>query len=110
MEFVKYVRKPFAVDAVEITAENISEVAKLVGELKTTEDGKSYIQVDRRLVPNVFKVFPGFWLTKMETPKGDNIRCYTKRVFESQFIENNPALNDLLSTDEDVSEVTADAE
>lgn len=82
MEFNSYVRKPFKVDAVEITVENIQEIAKLVGTLREKEDGQPYIQVDRRLVPNVYKVYPGFWMTRM----GNNIRCYSNHIFQAQFV------------------------
>ncbi len=40
-----YVRKPFLVDAVEITEENIAELASFVGTLQTKDDGTIYIQV-----------------------------------------------------------------
>jgi len=83
MEFATFVRKPFVVDAVEITTENIAEVAKYVGDLREKEDGTPYILVDRRLVPNVFKVYPGFYMTKM----GENIRCYSRKIFREQFME-----------------------
>ena len=90
MEFTKFVRKPFAVEAVEITAENIGEVAELVGTLKKKEDGTPYIRVDRRLVPNVYQVYIGFWMTRMD----DNIRCYSKKIFKEQFIESNSEIED----------------
>lgn len=83
MEFTKFVRKPFMVEAVEVTEENIAEIAKLVGKLRHKDDGSPYIHVDRRLFPNLYSVHPGFWMTKM----GDNIRCYSKPVFNKQFIE-----------------------
>lgn len=82
MEFTTFVRKPFVVDAVEITAENIGEVAKYVGDLREKEDGTPYILVDRRLVPNVFRVYPGFFMTRM----GENVRCYSKKIFKEQFM------------------------
>jgi hypothetical protein len=82
MELTQYVRKPFVVDAVEITAENIEEVAQYVGDLKHREDGTPYILVDRRLVPNVYKVYIGFFMTKM----GENVRCYSRRIFKEQFM------------------------
>jgi hypothetical protein len=81
MQFTTYVRKPFSVEAVQVTRENIGEIAELVGTLREKDDGTPYIQVDRRLVPNIYRVYPGFWLTKM----GDNIRCYSKRIFGDQF-------------------------
>lgn len=88
MDFTKVVRKAFIVDAVEITADNIAEIAPLVGLLATEEDGTPYILVDRRLVPNVHKVSPGFWMTKM----GRQVRCYNKRLFDQQFTPNTPEI------------------
>lgn len=85
MDFATFVRKPFTVEAVEVTTENIAEVAKLVGSLRQKDNGTPYIQVDRRLVPNVYRVYPGYWMTKM----GDNIRCYSKRIFTEQFTESS---------------------
>lgn len=86
MEFTTFVRKPFTVEAVEVTEENIADIAEFVGTLREKDDGTPYIQVDRRLVPNIFRVYPGFWMTRM----GDNIRCYSKRIFTDQFTENTP--------------------
>lgn len=88
MEFNDFVRKPFAVEAVEVTTENIEEVAKHVGTLQKKTDGTPFIQVDRRLIPNVYRVYPGFWMTRM----GDNIRCYSRRVFTEQFVRANPEI------------------
>jgi hypothetical protein len=81
LEFNSYKRKPFFVDAVEVTTENIAEIAPMVGELRTKDDGTPYILVDRRILPNIHRVYPGFWMTKM----GDNIRCYSGRIFKEQF-------------------------
>lgn len=92
LEFSMFVRKPFAVEAVEVTKDNIAEVAELVGTLREKDDGTPYIQVDRRLVPNIYRVYPGFWMTRM----GDNIRCYSKRIFKNQFVENTPDINTML--------------
>jgi hypothetical protein len=108
MEFTTFVRKPFKVEAVEVTTNNIGDIAEFVGTLRHKDNGTPYIQVDRRLVPNVFRVYPGFWMTKM----GDNIRCYSKRVFEEQFIVNTDEINQWVNfmneshtyQDEDVEE------
>lgn len=80
--FTTFVRKPFVVEAVEITEENIKEVANYVGDLRHKEDGTPYILVDRRLVPNVERVYPGYFMTKM----GENVRCYSRRIFREQFM------------------------
>lgn len=83
MEFKKFTRKPFIVDAIQITTENIADVAKHVGDLREKEDGTPYILVDGRIVPNVQRVYPGFWMTRI----GENIRCYSDKIFTDQFIE-----------------------
>jgi hypothetical protein len=88
MEFSTYVRKPFAVEAVEITKDNIEEVATHVGDLRKKDDGTPYILVDRRLVPNVAKVYVGFFMTKM----GENVRCYSRKIFREQFVEKDESM------------------
>lgn len=84
MNFTTYVRKPFLVEAVEITSENIAEVAKYVGDLEENEDGSPFILVNSDLVSNVTRVYPGFYMTKI----GKNVRCYSRRTFNDQFIEH----------------------
>jgi hypothetical protein len=81
MEFIEFVRKPFVVEALEITEENIAEVAKYVGDVEENDDGTRFIRVDRSLVPNVTRVYPGYFMTRM----GDYVRCYSRRVFFEQF-------------------------
>jgi len=100
MDFATFVRKPFVVEAVEVTTENIAEVAKYVGDLREKEDGTPYILVDRRLVPNVYRVYPGFFMTKM----GENVRCYSKKIFKEQFMsqtdEIKPWVDFMMNTTE----------
>ena len=88
MEFTTFVRKPFVVEAVEITKDNIAEVAQHVGDLRYREDGSPFILPDRRLVPNVVRVFPGYFMTKM----GENIRCYSPKIFKEQFVEKTDGI------------------
>lgn len=90
MEFTEFVRKPFVVEAIEITTENITEIADFIGILREKEDGTPFISVDRRLIPNVYRVFPGFWMTRM----GDNIRCYSKKIFLEQFTPNSDVVKE----------------
>lgn len=84
MEMTKFVRKPFEVDAIQITEENINELAEFIGTIrkKNDEDGSVYIQVDRRLIPNIDRVFPGYWFTRM----GNNARCYSEKIFSTTFV------------------------
>lgn len=76
-----YVRKPFAVKAVRITEENIEELAEQLGEVKV-KGREKYISLDRRIVPNVGRAFVGWWVTRL----GDNLRCYSNKVFRDQFV------------------------
>lgn len=87
-DFKEYVRKPFVVQAIEITAENIEELAAHIGTISEKADGTKYIQVDRLRIPNIERVYIGFYMTKM----GRNIRCYSNRAFTMQFIENDDAI------------------
>lgn len=77
-----YVRTPFAVRAVKITEDNIDAIAQLIGEIKT-QDGERYIKVDRRIIPNVGRARVGWYLTVL----GDNLRCYSPKIFKEQFID-----------------------
>jgi len=83
MEFTHFVRKPFMVTATQITAENIGDIASSlgIGELKE-KDGVPYIALDRRVIPNIRKAYIGWWITKLD----DNIRCYSQKVFENEFV------------------------
>ena len=86
MEFTAFVRKPFVIEAIELTEENLAEFAPLIGTLRTKEDGTPYIQVNWKLVPNIYRVYPGFWMTR----RGDNIHCYSPKVFARQFTNITP--------------------
>lgn len=80
MEYSPYVRKPFTVEAVQITEENIEEVAELVGEIKE-KDGQKYIALNWRAVPGVNRAYVGWYLTRF----GDNLRCFSPKIFKEQF-------------------------
>jgi hypothetical protein len=92
MEFTTFIRKPFTVEAVEVTRENIHELSELIGEFGEDESGP-FIEADRSKVPTVYRVTPGYWVTKM----GSNIRCYSPRVFREQFTEMKPGFDLLLN-------------
>lgn len=93
MEFITFIRKPFVVEAVLITKDNIKQIAPKVGTLEE-ENGEPFIQVNPKKVPNVYRVHPGFWMTKL---KGTNqIRCYKPEIFQQQFVENSPEAEALI--------------
>lgn len=84
MELTTYIRKPFTVEGVEITESNIAEIAELVGTLKEDDKGAKYIHLHRRLVPNMGRAYPGWFLTRMgET---DNYRVYSPSIFQKEFM------------------------
>jgi hypothetical protein len=101
VEFKSFIRKPFRVSAIEITVENIHELADLVGEFKEDADSGPYIIADPEKVPTVNRVVPGYWITQM----GKNLRCYSAKAFHEQFAELTPSLDRLMrKVDEDTKE------
>lgn len=86
MEFTDYIRKPFVVKAIEVTEDNIEVLSEKIGKLCRKDDGTLYIQVNRKLVPNVYRVYLGFWVTEMN----GNVHCYANKVFKAQFTEATP--------------------
>lgn len=94
MELQEYTRKPFTVLAVEITEENIAELAPLIGTLRDKEDGTPYIYVDRKLVPHVYRVYPGFWMTKM----GASVMCFSQKTFLMNYVKTTNDVKAFLST------------
>lgn len=114
MEFTTFVRKPFKVQAVRITKENIEEIASKIGRIRyKRETGEPFIRVNPRIVPNVPYVYLGFYMTEM----GDNIRCYWGKIFEQQFVQTSPEVEDWITflnrsqpSQNDVSSVESVAE
>lgn len=106
MNFKTYIRRPFEVRAIQITSKNLDEVAKFIGDVKEDETGSKYILVDQRLVPNVEKVYPGFFMTKMR----NNVRCYSRRVFFDQFVEMDDDIKELIDLLNDEEEPETEPE
>lgn len=82
LETTTYQRKPFFIEAVEITNENIDEIGALIGRVMIrSDDGVKYIQVDNVVIPGIGRAYVGFWLTIMDS----RYRCYSGRIFNAQF-------------------------
>jgi hypothetical protein len=94
LKFEDFVRKPYIIEAVQISEFNIAEIAPLIGELSKKEDGTPFIQANRELVPYVHRVYPGFWITRMN----GQIRCYPRRTFFEQFTPVTEDVADWLET------------
>lgn len=90
MDFQTFVRKPFAIDAVEITDDNIEDLASLHGTLRVDDSGVKYIEMENRRGQSTRRIYKGFWMTKM----GKNVRFYQARVFNEQFTQNTPEIDE----------------
>ena len=100
LTFNSFVRRPFLVAAVQITADNIDQLAGMLGEVKEKEDGEKHILLDRRIVPNIKRAFIGWWVTKLD----DNLRCYSPKVFEREFEVQDGAWETYFSSIADAAE------
>lgn len=104
----KFVRKPFFVDAVKVTEENLDAVAKWCGGVVKTVAASgerkeaSYIKVDvqRPLHENQTKAFPGSWVLA----SGSNFKVYTNKAFRASF-DPAPAV---IQSDDNYGKVLAD--
>lgn len=83
LETFKYVRKPFDIDAVQVTTDNIQEVATWVdGEVRTDNLGQYVkVRVHRPLNDRQTKAYVGDWVLYA----GTGYKCYTPKAFASSF-------------------------
>lgn len=86
MEFTEFARKPFVVQALLVTKENIAEIAEDCGVIQFLDDGTPFILVNQVIVPRMPRVYPGYWMTKMNGA----IRFYVPKVFNDLFVQNTP--------------------
>jgi hypothetical protein len=85
MQTAKFVRRPFEVEAVQVTDENLVEVAKWCGGTirKVDFTNKRYIKVKvfRPLNEKQTQAFPGDWLVFANT----GYKVYADKAFHSVF-------------------------
>lgn len=85
MQTQKYARKPFYIDAVQVTEENMAEVAEWCGGTQREANGPEAahikIKVHRPFTPRQTKAFVGDWVLKSET----GFKIYTPVAFERGF-------------------------
>jgi hypothetical protein len=84
--YTEVLRRPFKVEAIEITKENIGTLSRYIGDLDQEDDGTIFILVDDRKVQHVKRVYVGYWMTRI----GKQTRVYSKRVFDEQFMTITP--------------------
>lgn len=84
IETTRYVRKPFEVDAVQVTVNNIHEVAKWVkGEVKSDKDGKQYVKVNvtRAMNDRQKQAYVNDWVLLAN----NGFKVYTPKAFNGSF-------------------------
>lgn len=93
ISFSAYIRKPFEVQAIEVTRENINDIADQLelGEIYYGDNGVPYIEVDAERVPNMNSVYPGYWVTKVGK---NNLRIYTRKTFFQQFVQSDEDIDE----------------
>jgi hypothetical protein len=88
VESITYVRKPFEVEAVEVTEENIEDVAKWCdGKVLAEGDDETpklfiKVRVARALNERQTKAFPGDWVLYA----GTGYKVYTPKAFHKTFV------------------------
>lgn len=78
-----YTRKPFSIEAVRVTEENMEDVAKWCGGEIHKYNGKRFIKVDvaRPLTEKQTKAFAGDWVLRVKT----SFKVYQHKAFVSNF-------------------------
>lgn len=90
-EYSEFVRKPFKVEATQVTKENMDEFCKLLGfkkKIQKKPDGTPYIHVDTKIIPKGFRIFEGWYVTRMPHPRDENeivYHAYREDAFWAQF-------------------------
>lgn len=84
LETSRYARKPFYIDAVQVTAENINDVGKWCqGEVRTDAEKAQYVKVrvHRPLNERQTKAYAGDWILFA----GTGYKVYTAKAFSASF-------------------------
>lgn len=92
MQTAVYARKSFNVEAVQVTQENIEEVANWCGgQIKENRDGAPYIKIDvkRALNERQRRAYLGDWVLLRQD--GDTFKVYDDKAFAKCFDAVNEA-------------------
>lgn len=88
LETTKYVRKPFYIDAVQVTERNIKDVAVWAdGDVRTDSDNAQYVKVrvHRPLNDRQTKAYLGDWVLYA----GTGFKVYTPKAFAASFEQHS---------------------
>lgn len=90
IETTKYVRKPFEVEAVQVTEENIEEVKDWCqGTLMSDNRPFIKVRVARALNERQTKAYPGDWVLYA----GTGFKVYTSKAFHKTFERHSKTKN-----------------
>ncbi len=83
LETMKYIRKPFNIDAVQVNGQNLEEVAKWVnGDIRSDDLGQYVkVRVHRPLNDRQTKAYVGDWVLYA----GTGYKVYTQKAFSNSF-------------------------
>jgi hypothetical protein len=84
-EVKKYCRKPFEIEAVQVTLENMAAVAEWCGGSVITEETSKFVKVNvtKPLNDRLTRAFVGDWVTKASY----GYKVYTNKAFGREFQE-----------------------
>lgn len=88
LETMKYARKPFYIDAVQVNVSNIRDVAKWSdGEVRSDSDGAQYVKVrvHHPLNERQTKAYLGDWVLFA----GTGYKVYTPKAFANSFEQSS---------------------
>jgi hypothetical protein len=81
------------VEAIRITGNNIHLVAASIeGTVEDDKDGKQFIRTHRKVVRNVDRIWPGFFLTKVRNKQ----LAYPSRLFYRNYVEPTEDVEDFV--------------
>ena len=85
LDYQTFVRTPFKIEAVEVTDENLTQIAEMLGSkvFTDTRTGNNFIGVDNDQMPGIYRIYAGFWVTKM----GHRFRAYSQQRFLKEFVK-----------------------
>lgn len=101
MEIKKYLRKPFVVDAVQVTEENIEKVAEWCGgQVKERPDRKTHVKLRYVKVPvyrsmsrRQTEAYIGDWVLQA----GKGFKVYIDKAFANTFEEPDTSEGELVA-------------
>lgn len=91
LEILQYVRKPFEVSAIQVTEENMNDIADWAGgEVRENAEGKKFVKIEtyRPINSRQTRAFVGDWVL-YAGEKINSFKVYTEVAFKNSFDPKN---------------------